>query len=603
MIGNVESESYRGFIDEFIDELNEFGDEYIDVFRELSDDLSFEGDQWGKPDYTRLNREGGSISLRNVAKILGFKEHGSIIQLRFIGLRPLEFVYSLDMRISNIQKRTNGKFSRTSDSFRIELSQMSQWKRLAYHIYKIFRLKGVDISAFKLFSFLKTSRTLGRFYSKEGPINNIGSLINRLVLIYLLEPAEVKYLQINSRELSLIKQDCYVSFLNYAKEAKLIKSYRGEDLFKVLVEVLIIINKKRGGRQVITSVEDLYSINDLGEELTPTQKFKDYESRKQNVRRFLSTKFRRDSFLSKIHLSDLDRICSHLKITLLIDAFKDKYHSVETAREHSHNEHFIVSENYGDLLSSMINLRDFISFIDSRGGIPPQDIFLNYPKNRLKISSINYIFNSLIKGKRKRLLRDIIPYLFFISDSNLKKESKFSFLGAIIDKCKDYHYEYIDFINPQTGQPYKHKSAGHDSVMLKLLLDIRGMIAAEIPVWIRSINNLMIGRMDGLLINEGCLYVLDYKPELKHSINKAITLSFFYALPQVSIYGKLLRELYGVRNVKCIIFNKNGAWVFDPFVILRMFSNILKSYSISIPWEPFFPKEVLNFILNMFISD
>ncbi len=58
-------------------------------------------------------------------------------------------------------------------------------------------------------------------------------------------------------------------------------------------------------------------------------------------------------------------------------------------------------------------------------------------------------------------------------------------------------------------------------------------------------------------------------------------MSFLNSVPQLAAYAIVLRDLLGlgIDQVKCITFNKDGAWEFDPDDSLAFINKFLKEQS------------------------
>ena len=116
-------------------------------------------------------------------------------------------------------------------------------------------------------------------------------------------------------------------------------------------------------------------------------------------------------------------------------------------------------------------------------------------------------------------------------------------------------------------------------LMLKnILIKDPDSIAIEIPIWKENNNTSLTGHIDLIQIEGNTLKVIDYKPEGK----------FMISLPQVAMYGLLVKNVLGINNLKCISFNKDEAWEYDPRILLTdikafMDSNNLKERE----WERF----------------
>ena len=88
----------------------------------------------------------------------------------------------------------------------------------------------------------------------------------------------------------------------------------------------------------------------------------------------------------------------------------------------------------------------------------------------------------------------------------------------------------------------------------------------------------MTGHIDLVQIEGNTLKVIDYKPEGR----------FLISLPQVATYGLLMKSKFNLDNVKCISFNKNNGWEYNPEILLSKVKNYLISHKIEErDWESF----------------
>lgn len=87
-------------------------------------------------------------------------------------------------------------------------------------------------------------------------------------------------------------------------------------------------------------------------------------------------------------------------------------------------------------------------------------------------------------------------------------------------------------------------------------------VASEVPVWI-ELDNPFKGHIDLLMYDPvlNKLFVVDYKPDL--DIDDTASYSFLNSVPQIVPYALTLQATTNIK-VECIIFNKKGAWLFDP---------------------------------------
>jgi hypothetical protein len=79
-------------------------------------------------------------------------------------------------------------------------------------------------------------------------------------------------------------------------------------------------------------------------------------------------------------------------------------------------------------------------------------------------------------------------------------------------------------------------------------------------------------------IENGIVKVIDYKPEGK----------FLLSLPQVAMYGFLFKSRLNIETVKCVSFNKEEVWEYNPKILLTEVKEYLISHRIEErPWENF----------------
>jgi hypothetical protein len=119
---------------------------------------------------------------------------------------------------------------------------------------------------------------------------------------------------------------------------------------------------------------------------------------------------------------------------------------------------------------------------------------------------------------------------------------------------------------------------GHDPILKNILIKDRDAVAIEVPIWNKKQNLAITGHIDLIQIENDVIKVVDYKPEG----------NFLLSLPQVAMYGFLVKSKLNINKVKCVSFNKQGAWEYDPNIL----SEDIKEYLISQhiderPWETF----------------
>ena len=111
----------------------------------------------------------------------------------------------------------------------------------------------------------------------------------------------------------------------------------------------------------------------------------------------------------------------------------------------------------------------------------------------------------------------------------------------------------------------------HAKVQMFMLEHDNKTIAMEIPIWTgkdeilehgdlftaSETNNFLTGHIDLLRIEDGKIWVWDYKPNAKREL---------YAATQVYFYALMLSKRTGIDldNFMCGYFDSNSAYVFNP---------------------------------------
>jgi hypothetical protein len=118
---------------------------------------------------------------------------------------------------------------------------------------------------------------------------------------------------------------------------------------------------------------------------------------------------------------------------------------------------------------------------------------------------------------------------------------------------------------------------GHDPILKNILIKDGDSVAIEIPVWKTLKNSTITGHIDLIQIQEDAVKVIDYKPEG----------NFLYSIPQVATYGLLIKNIFKFKNLKCVTFNKDEVWEYNPEILLTDIKEYLISKQIKRPWEQY----------------
>ncbi len=188
-------------------------------------------------------------------------------------------------------------------------------------------------------------------------------------------------------------------------------------------------------------------------------------------------------------------------------------------------------------------------------GIIPNNLFNSRNLPRISQFKIRGIKTSFIRSFSKKLIRsDKIKY----HDSNSK-------LPLHAQKVFEIYR-----VNRIPGNP------GHEPILKNILIKDKNSIAIEVPVWNEAEAQRITGHIDLIQVENNTVKVIDYKPEG----------NFLFSLPQVAMYGFILKSKLNIKNLKCISFNKEEAWEYDPNILLSDIKDYLVSHRINErPWE------------------
>jgi len=190
-------------------------------------------------------------------------------------------------------------------------------------------------------------------------------------------------------------------------------------------------------------------------------------------------------------------------------------------------------------------------------GAIPNSIFNN--KNMARVSQFK------IKGLKSAFLRSFSKQLI-----RAGKITRYD------SKTKLPNYAQKVYENYETN--HFNKKPGHDPVLKNILIKDKDSIAIEVPIWKQFKEDIFLtGHIDLIQIRNNELSVIDYKPEG----------NFLISLPQVSIYGLLLQKIIDIDKLKCISFNKDEAWEYDPNILLTDIKNYLESKRLVREWEKY----------------
>ena len=188
-------------------------------------------------------------------------------------------------------------------------------------------------------------------------------------------------------------------------------------------------------------------------------------------------------------------------------------------------------------------------------GIIPNNLFNSQNLPRVSQFKIKGIKSAFIRSFSKKLIRSgKIKY----HDSNSKLPQ---YVQKVFDNYK------VNRIN---------RVPGHEPILKNILIKDKDSIAIEVPIWNETNDKAITGHIDLLQVENDLVKVIDYKPEG----------NFLLSLPQVAMYGYLLKSKLNIENIRCISFNKEETWEYDPGILISEIKAYLMRNQINQrPWE------------------
>lgn len=236
--------------------------------------------------------------------------------------------------------------------------------------------------------------------------------------------------------------------------------------------------------------------------------------------------------------------------------------------------------NHIDQLSDFLNLKTHIEWMVKLKGIP-WNIVKDLEDNP-SASLFNVVLNNINPNiKSKRIKQYVSNYVNLLLYSSYNRED---FVRNMLKFSQNKHYIKSGILS--------HGSAPHGTLLPNILDKVNEIVGSEIPFWFKSGGIYVSGYVDLIAIFKGTLFIIDYKPNLDPLPNAKPSESFFNAIPQIGSYALMVKRIFKITNIKCITFNKNGAWVWEPEASLKFVADLLKNVKnkndLWIPWEDIF---------------
>ncbi|MBD3256068.1 MAG: hypothetical protein GF383_13310 [Candidatus Lokiarchaeota archaeon] len=261
---------------------------------------------------------------------------------------------------------------------------------------------------------------------------------------------------------------------------------------------------------------------------------------------------------------------------------------------------FLLDSDFKDILEAelkqnIFKLAVYLSETLYYKGELPQKILpsINFPLSPSieRVSSVNSMLAYIATNAKMEEIKNIIVDEYSRDYSNyevlrgkdgewtdkLSRDKKdLTFINQLIYYAKNVHYKNSDILG--------HGSAAHAVVLPKIVKNVEEAISCEVPLILKD----LYGHLDLLIVKDGVVYAADYKPDLKYESGTAPHTSFINSMPQVLAYALILKQMFNLREVRCITFNKEGAWYYEPESTLEELTKFVRMNR-EVPYLPLDP--------------
>ncbi|MFX1377797.1 MAG: hypothetical protein ACFFA4_01780 [Promethearchaeota archaeon] len=215
-------------------------------------------------------------------------------------------------------------------------------------------------------------------------------------------------------------------------------------------------------------------------------------------------------------------------------------------------------EKYSQIISNRDELNRLkVHFKRIYEGVIPNKLFNSREFPRVSQFKIRGLKSSFIRSYSKNLIRSG-KIRYYDAESKLPKYAQ-----KVFENFQE---------NDIPGVP------GHEPILKNILIKDKDAVAIEVPIWKKDENFAITGHIDLIQIENDIVKIIDYKPEG----------NFLLSLPQVAMYGFLVMSKLNLTKVRCISFNKRGAWEYEPNILKEDIKEYLISQHIEKrPWEHF----------------
>lgn len=218
-------------------------------------------------------------------------------------------------------------------------------------------------------------------------------------------------------------------------------------------------------------------------------------------------------------------------------------------------------------------LMSYLKSVEESKGDFPLEYFDDYLSSSegISVSSFNNRLTHLDEEVKKAFIRE------FLSEGVkvISKDDSIAIFSDLLhhsSRLETFSDSLRPFLKVSLDGSFSHKDAQFLS-----LLNIDSIVCSELPLWISKQGTMVRGHIDLVMVIGDSVYIIDYKPHTSHAINANPGESFINSVPQLAAYGILFKQKFKLKNVYCIAFNGDGAWIYEPYSALNKVTTFYKA--------------------------
>ncbi len=287
-----------------------------------------------------------------------------------------------------------------------------------------------------------------------------------------------------------------------------------------------------------------------------------------------------ENSIEKIKLA-VEKLISDSNLKSYTIAYLNHYkENFAIERDYKFERNIIIDSNYKNIIKNKA-LIEYLSMIKGSKGFLETLLSKQDKICGTRISSFNNKMSYVLSEDKGKFISKMLGSKIKAFSPH-QAPSSLGFINDLMDFSRNNLYDKKYLL--------RHGSPAHE-IVLPSLVEIKDWaIACEVPVYLKPQDSelvALIGHIDLLVFVDGVLYVCDYKPDQQSKTTPSY--SFINSIPQIATYALVLKQMFNLRELKCVTFNKRGVWLYDPLTTLNDITIFIKRNreSTVLPWVPY----------------